>query len=163
VGYGTTLAFVWILIRGTEPTLSSIFTGLIQGMLVGLPLAYFFRNFYSRSGLSLLENRYTYIYLFSFLKSLAISNLTTSYRVLSPGMPISPDVKEVKLGLENRTAVAVLANSLTLTPGTLALDYDEDEKILLVHCLNSENEDEMVEDVKKWEKMLEKIFEGDRK
>ena len=52
-------------------------------------------------------------------------------RVLSPSLPLSPEIVEVQTGLESSLGKLLLANSVTLTPGTLAVDVIDDR--ILVH------------------------------
>lgn len=64
------------------------------------------------------------------------SSLDVARRVLSPGMPISPMVFEVRASQQTVVGRVVLANSFTLTPGTVTLDVDGDR--LTVHSLSRE-------------------------
>jgi multicomponent Na+:H+ antiporter subunit E len=54
--------------------------------------------------------------------------------VLHPGLPIEPSVVRIPAP-EGRVARALLANSITLTPGTLTVDLTDDE--LVVHALTA--------------------------
>ena len=49
------------------------------------------------------------------------ANLDVAYRVLHPAMPIRPGIVKVRTSLKSSTAIAALANSITLTPGTLTV------------------------------------------
>ena len=61
------------------------------------------------------------------------SSLDVARIVLSPSLPISPQVVKIKASCEHPVDQAILANSITLTPGTLALDVHEGE--ITVHAL----------------------------
>lgn len=63
-----------------------------------------------------------------------LSNLHVAYLVLHPRMPISPKVIRYKTRLKTDTALATLANSITLTPGTITADIVDGE--YYVHALS---------------------------
>lgn len=153
--YALLMAFTWLLIRGSF-TVQSFALGLI----VSYPITFSFRRFYGKEVrlVSLLRARYLLIYVFSFLKDLFISNLDVSYRVLHPRMPADEGIMEYSLDLKSPAAITVLANSITLTPGTLVMDHVEEDGTLLIHCLNMESEQEVSEGIRKWENLLKKAF-----
>ena len=67
-----------------------------------------------------------------FLKELLISNLRVAWTVLGAGKR-RPSVVAVPLDLEDETQISLLANVVTLTPGTLSLDVSPDRRTLYVH------------------------------
>jgi multicomponent Na+:H+ antiporter subunit E len=88
------------------------------------------------------------------------SNLDVAYRVFHPEIPIRPGIVKVKTALKTDTAKTFLANSITLTPGTLTVDFIDDR--LYIHWINiisddPETETELI--VSKFEKYLKRIFE----
>jgi len=68
-----------------------------------------------------------------FLWSLTKANIDVVYRVLTGN--IRPGIVKVRTGLKNDFGAAMLANSITLTPGTLSVDVDAGRNIY-VHCLH---------------------------
>jgi multicomponent Na+:H+ antiporter subunit E len=66
-------------------------------------------------------------------KEVLKSNIDVARIVLSPGLPISPQVVTIKASCKHPVDLAILANSITLTPGTLALDVYRGE--ITVHAL----------------------------
>ncbi len=73
-------------------------------------------------------------YLLHFFKALIVANLDVASRVLAPSLPIRPGVVEVRTELQSALGRMLLANSITLTPGTLVIDVDGDR--LLVHWID---------------------------
>jgi multicomponent Na+:H+ antiporter subunit E len=67
------------------------------------------------------------------------SSIDVARRVLSPQMPISPTVFEVRATQKTAVGRVVLANSITLTPGTVTLDLDGDR--IKVHALSRDTVD----------------------
>ena len=66
-------------------------------------------------------------------KEVVKSSLDVARVVISPRMPISPQVIKIKASCSHPVDQAILANSITLTPGTLALDVHNGE--ITVHTL----------------------------
>ena len=102
---------------------------------------------------------YTIVYLFVFLGELIKSNLDVARRVVSPALPIKPGIVEVKTSLQSPMARMILANSITLTPGTLTVDIQNDQ--LFIHWIEVKTADQQQateQIVRKFEKYLEKIY-----
>ncbi len=99
------------------------------------------------------------IYLFVFLKELIKSNLDVAFRVIKPSLPIKPGIVEVKTTLRSPLGRLVLANSITLTPGTLTVETKGDS--LFIHWIDVSSPDieaATQEIVHKFEKYLEVIY-----
>jgi multicomponent Na+:H+ antiporter subunit E len=64
------------------------------------------------------------------------SSIDVARRILSPAMPVRPTVFEIRASQQTVVGRVVLANSMTLTPGTVTLDVDGDR--LTVHSLSHE-------------------------
>jgi multicomponent Na+:H+ antiporter subunit E len=73
-------------------------------------------------------------YLGYFLVALVRANLDMARRVLAPSLPLNPEVVEVHTGLRSDLGKLLLANSITLTPGTLSVDVVDDR--ILVHWID---------------------------
>ncbi len=74
-----------------------------------------------------------FIYLMYFFKQLVIANFDMARRVLSPSLPISPEIVEISTELQSDLGQLLLANSITLTPGTLSVDLVGNR--ILVHWI----------------------------
>jgi multicomponent Na+:H+ antiporter subunit E len=88
------------------------------------------------------------------------ANCDVAYRVFHPDLPIKPGIVKVKTKLKTDLARTFLANSITLTPGTLTIDMVDD--ILYIHWINITSVDQMEETkiiVEKFERFLWRIFE----
>jgi multicomponent Na+:H+ antiporter subunit E len=99
------------------------------------------------------------VYIFVFLGAVIRSNLDVAFRVLHPRLPINPGIVRVRTRLKSRLGRLVLANSITLTPGTITVDIDGED--LYVHWLSMSKPD-VEQDTNKivggFEKYLEVIF-----
>ena len=65
------------------------------------------------------------LYFFWLLWSVLQANLQVAYLVLHPKMPIRPGLIRLRTKLRNRAGHVILANSITLTPGTITVDFDD--------------------------------------
>jgi multicomponent Na+:H+ antiporter subunit E len=90
-----------------------------------------------------------------------IANLDVVYRVIHPKMPIKPGIVKVKTRLQSESGRTALANSITLTPGTLTVDITDDG-FLYIHWINTQAtgiEEASKRIVSRFETLLEKIFD----
>ncbi|RKZ33774.1 Na+/H+ antiporter subunit E, partial [bacterium] len=74
------------------------------------------------------------IYIPYLLWEIIKANFDVAYRVLHPALPIHPGIVKVKTTLKTDMGQTFLANSITLTPGTLTVDIIDDH--LYVHWIN---------------------------
>jgi multicomponent Na+:H+ antiporter subunit E len=102
-----------------------------------------------------------FVYIFVFLYYVVRGGLDVAYRVLNPAMPIRPGVVRVRTRLTTDTGRTALANSITLTPGTLTLDVSADG-VFYVHWLfvqTTEEEAAAEQVLRRFEWFIERIFE----
>lgn len=100
------------------------------------------------------------IYIFVFSWECLKANLDVAYRVLHPDLPIKPGIVKVKTNLKTHVARTTLANSITMTPGTLTVDIIDD--YFYVHWIYVKSTDpaKYAEDISgRFEKYIKKIFE----
>jgi multicomponent Na+:H+ antiporter subunit E len=101
-------------------------------------------------------------YILLFIRGCIKANLDVAYRVTHPDLPIKPGIVKVKTTLKSDTALTFLANSITLTPGTMSVDIDEENGFLYIHWIDVKDKDiqkatEII--VKVFEDVLRRIFE----
>ncbi|MEA3471543.1 MAG: Na+/H+ antiporter subunit E, partial [Thermodesulfobacteriota bacterium] len=72
---------------------------------------------------------------------IVVANFHVAYLALSPTMPISPKIMRFKTKLESDISWVTLANSITLTPGTITIDIEEGE--FVVHALSEKLADDL--------------------
>jgi multicomponent Na+:H+ antiporter subunit E len=163
---GFALAVLWLFVRGVELTPTRLAEEFVIGLLVGLPVAFAVRRFYAPEtpmSRTLRVVPYAVLYVLAFLKELLTANVDVAYRVLSPSMPIHPAVVEVPLRVRTDAAVTTIANSITLTPGTLTMDYDSDSNTLYVHSIDGRDPDAVRDPIRTWEDYALVIFDEELK
>ena len=75
-----------------------------------------------------------------FVYFLIRANFDVVYRALHPKMPIRPGIVKIKTNLKTDSAITALANSITLTPGTMTVDVTDDG-FLYIHWINVKSDD----------------------
>lgn len=160
------LAVLWLFVRGVELTSSAIFGELLIGLAVGMSISYASRGLYtSHSGLrhSVYALPYVFLYIAAFLKEVIVANVEVAYRVLAPSLPIRPAVIVFPLRVRSDVAITAIANSISLTPGTLTMDYDEAENALFVHVMHCRDPTEVAAPIRHWEDYALVIFDEELK
>lgn len=82
-----------------------------------------------------------------FLRELVMSALRVARLVLTPGMHIRPGFIAFPLTTNRNVEITLLANLITLTPGTLSVDVSDDKKTLYVHAIDVPDKDALVSDI----------------
>jgi multicomponent Na+:H+ antiporter subunit E len=150
---------VWILITmvfSIPSLVAGIIVALITAIFAGEMLIVTERKFHLK------RVWYTLEYLVKFTWELIKANFHVAYIVIHPLLPIKPGIVKVRTKLKRDSALTMLANSITLTPGTLTVDVDVDNQVLYVHWIDVKctDIDETTNEVGgRFEKLLEEIFE----
>ena len=153
------LSFVFWLLLTFDLSLSNLVAGGVAALITSLM---FTKYFFHKVVKFIQPQRYFWfiIYLVIFTWECIKANFDVAYRVLHPAMPIKPGIVKVKLELKSEFARTMLANSITMTPGTISVDLVDD--ILFVHWIYVRSEDPDVYSQKiagKFEKYIKKIFD----
>ena len=101
------------------------------------------------------------LYIFVLAAYVVKANVEVAYRVLHPALPIRPGMVKVKTKLRRPSSRTVLSNSITLTPGTLTVDINDDG-VMMVHWLYVRSLDEETvarQIIGRFEWFVAKIFE----
>jgi multicomponent Na+:H+ antiporter subunit E len=114
---------------------------LVTGAVVALILSIFTYKVTDAGMGILMPNKLFYFvqYFFVFMIALIKANIDVAKRVVSPALPINPGIVEFETQLTSNFAKMVLANSITLTPGTITIDVIENQ--FYVHWIDVETED----------------------
>jgi multicomponent Na+:H+ antiporter subunit E len=122
------IALVWLPMTG-----SFSFANLLLGFAVGYLVLFMSpgmrRTSYFRRVFSLVR------FALFFLWEVLLSALRIAYDVVTPRHHMRPAVLGVPLDARTDAEIALLANLVTLTPGTLSLDVSEDRRFLYIHAM----------------------------
>lgn len=69
------------------------------------------------------------------------SNIDVALRILNPRLPVSPTLIRARATQKTALGKVIYANSITLTPGTVSVDVEDD--LVLVHALSRESAEEL--------------------
>ncbi len=151
------LFLIWLMLTGSFEPVS---------LLTGFALAALFAFIFGKNSMVFGKLRFTpkmflysVLYLLVFIRELIKSNINVAMRVISPSLPINPGIVKIKTRLKSPMGRLILANSITLTPGTLTIDIKDDT--LYIHWIDVKTldpEQAAREIIGKFEKYLEVIY-----
>ncbi len=146
------LALFWMALNGTFSAPKFV-EGLILGYLMiwlgqsAVGKSDYFSEHYFK------KVRQVFGFFAFFLKELMISNLRVAQVILSPKQyGMRPGIVGIPLDIEKDAQIMLLANLITLTPGTLSLDVSTDRKTLYVHSMR-------VDDLESFRRSIKEGFE----
>lgn len=128
------------------------FQEIFTGFIVSIILVFLFKNFLDYFSLKIplfLSLIHLVIYIFYLLIEIVKANLNVAKIVLSPKINVNSAIVSCRTQLKSELAKSILANSITLTPGTLSVDIDGDR--LFIHCIDvkSTSEDDVYKNIVK--------------
>jgi multicomponent Na+:H+ antiporter subunit E len=159
------LAFViWVLLAWPFVDGQIDVQVVIAGVITSAIVAFLFHEVLPREHHVFISSArifWALVYIPVFFYYVILANFDVVYRVVHPKMPIKPGIIKIKTNLKTKSGITALANSITLTPGTLTVDLTDDG-FLYIHWINVKSTD--VEEATKliagrFEYFLEKIFE----
>lgn len=133
------LSIAWAALSGNfEPV--NLFFGFVLGFFIlwlisfsnSLPNTYFTR------ALKIIE------FIFFFIFEVVKANFRLAFTILSPKMQLRPAVVSFPLELKTEAGIILLANLITLTPGSLSLDISSDKKTLFIHTIDLKDKEEFI-------------------
>ncbi len=147
------MALAWGAVTGSFSEVNLAF-----GFLLGLGALYlireqvgtgaYFHKFIKAFALALL-----------FVYELVLSAWRVAMIVLRPRIELQPGIIALPLTVDRDFEITMLANLITLTPGTLSVDVSEDRKVLYVHCIDVPDPQAAIDDIKNgFERKILEVF-----
>lgn len=136
------LAWIWMFLKNDYSS-STFFVGYFLGLLIMILYRRFFNGRFYLSRVSAVINL-----LLLFLKELVLSNISVLKHVLKPKLNIRPGIFALETQLTNDWEITILANLITLTPGTLVVDVSLDGKTLYIHAIDIPEKHEAINSIK---------------
>ena len=136
------LTVIWVFLTGSMAFVNFIFGFILSFLVLWL---------ISRSTG---KNKYFYIaprvigFVFYFLYELFKANLQVAADVITPKFYMKPGIVEVPLDAKSDLEITLLANIISLTPGTLSLDVSDDKKVLFVHAMYIDDKAKFIAGIK---------------
>jgi multicomponent Na+:H+ antiporter subunit E len=136
------IAFVWMFLNNSWAGLT-----FVIGYILGILILFILRRFFSER--FYLGRVYAVVkLLLIFLRELFKSNIAVIQDVLKPKLDIQPCIFALPITVKREWEITVLANLITLTPGTLVVDISDDNTLLYIHAMNINDVDETIDDIK---------------
>lgn len=153
------LAFTWLALNGTASP-----GHVLLALGLGWALPYWLQRYWPRPSRRrsrpLRSLALTAVFTVLVAWDVVVANLQVARAVLSPLSRLRPGFAVVPIELEDPAAVAMLAHTITLTPGTLSVDVAPDRRSLLVHALHMPDPDATVREIRqRYERRIREIFE----
>ena len=147
--WNVVLALVWVILSGS-------FSG--PNLLLGFVLSYgalalLQRELPALRGYSQKLPQFVAFVLF-FAKELLKANRKVAFDVLTPPWHMKPGVIALPLNAETDFEVTMVANFISLTPGTLSLDVSDARRVLYIHAMFLQDEDELRRDLLEFERRI---------
>ncbi len=148
------LAITWAALLG-EFTATNLLAGFVFGYLMLWVMQYVMEaSNYSVKVLQIIS------FAAYFLWELLWANLRVAYNVLAPYDRMRPGIIAIPLDIETDVEITLLANLITLTPGTLSLDVSDDRRTLYIHNIYVSTLEDAKLDIKQgFERKIREVFE----
>lgn len=143
------LAIIWVMATGTLTEENFIFGFIISFLILYLITV----NKKERKYFTLLPKLLSFI--FFMLWEIVKANFLALRDSLYSKSKLSPAIVKYYLKAESDVEITLLANIVSLTPGTLVMDVSDDKKVMYIHVLHLENKKDFIDEIKnKFEKRL---------
>lgn len=93
-----------------------------------------------------------------FMKELVQANLRVAFDIVTPPWHMQPGVIAMPLSARTEMEITMVANLISLTPGTLSLDVSDDRKVLYIHAMFLDDEEELRRNLKEMEHRALELF-----
>ncbi|PCJ84263.1 MAG: Na+/H+ antiporter subunit E [Thiotrichaceae bacterium] len=147
------LWLIWLLLNNTVSP-GHIVLGLVFAVLIPLLTSGFWPEKVSiKSPLTLLK------FLIIVLFDIIIANVMVAKLILGSNKNLKPAFFYIDLDIQTPLGISLLANTISLTPGTVSCDLSTDRRHLLVHALHVEDVPDAIKQIKqRYETPLKKVF-----
>ena len=134
-------ALAWAAVSGSFTALNLAF-----GFMLSILALYLMREDIGTLGYFSRARRIVALFLL-FIKELMLSAWKVAVLVLKPNMNLKPGIFAFPLTVDRDFEITLLANLITLTPGTLSIDVSPDRKFLYVHAIDCSDKEGAIRDI----------------
>lgn len=146
--YNILLALLWTLLTGGMSLVN-----LLAGFIIGYVIL---GSIHASSGTTSYFAKVprTIRFVLFFIKELIVSSLRVAYDVVTPTYYMKPGIIAIPLEVKTDIEITLLANLISLTPGTLSLDVSYDRKTLYIHAMFVNDPEQVRRDMRQMEQRL---------
>lgn len=106
----------------------------------------------------LIKLYYILIFVLYYLKAVIQANLTLAAYILTPELKMSTAIIDIKLHTRNENYILAMSNLISMTPGSLTLNYNEETNTLKVHVMYVGDLDAFQKSALNLQRMVQRIF-----
>lgn len=149
------LIILWLLLNNTFS-----FGHILLGTLLGIMIPWFTNRFWPERPRICKRRLFLKFFFVTFLYDVVVANLNVVRLILQPDIAkLRPKFFEVPLDIADPMVISILANVISMTPGTVSTEISADKKTLIVHGLDVPDEQAAVAEIKsRYEATLKEIF-----
>lgn len=149
------LIILWLLLNNTFS-----FGHILLGTLLGIAIPWFTNKFWPERPRICKRRLFLKFFFITFAYDVVVSNINVVRLILKPDIStLQPKFIEIPLDIDDPMVITILANVISMTPGTVSSEISADNKILIVHGLNVPDEQEAIAQIKsRYEATLKEIF-----
>jgi len=136
------LALAWVALTG-QFSLSNFFFGYALSFVIMLV---YVKEKESRKYFLRIPRLIGFV--FYFLFELVKANIQVAYDVVTPPFYMRPGIVAYPLSARSDLEITLLANIISLTPGSLSLDVSDDKKVLYIHAMYIKDKDTFITNIK---------------
>ena len=147
------LWIIWLLLN------NSVAAGhLVLGFLLAVIISWYTADFWPRK-VNIQEPLTLLKFIAIVLWDILVANVKVAKLILDKSDKLTPAFIRIDLDIQTPLGISILANTISLTPGTVSCDYKADSHQLLIHCLSVDDIDEAIQEIKqRYEQPLIKVF-----
>lgn len=136
------LTLVWVALTGSYDRITFVFGFILSFVVIWI----IGRDDGSRKYVAIIPRVISFF--FFFIYQLVKANIQVAYDVVTPKFYMKPGIVQLPLDARSDLEITLLANFISLTPGTLSLDLSADRKVLYVHAMYVDDRDEFIREIK---------------
>lgn len=135
------MAFIWMLLQDSYGAVD-----FIMGYIIGILILFLLRQFL------LFDFYFKRVWAFIkltiiFFRELVLANIDMIRVILKPKMDIKPGIVAIPTKLKTDLEITLLAALITLTPGTLSMDFSDDSSLIFVHAIDIDSKEQTIRDI----------------
>lgn len=147
------LALMWVILTGNFDGINLLFGFFVGYLILGVmqrqvPVL---RGYTKR-----LPKLFAFV--LYFIKELISANLTVAVDIITPMWRMKPGVIAYPLEAKTEVEITLLANFISMTPGTLILDVSDDRRVLYIHAMFLGDEEKLRKSIKHLERRVLKVL-----
>jgi len=147
------LLVIWVLLNNNLSAGHLVLGAVLAVLIPRLTAAFWPEQVRIRRPATLL--RFTGVVLWDIL----VANVIVARRILGPVDALQPGFMHIPLDIQSPLAISLLANTISLTPGTVSCDLSADRRSLLVHALHVTDVEAEIRQIKtRYEQPLKEVF-----